>query len=228
LLSKKRQLLFRARMEDKTKEKLENESIPEENEEVYFGVGGFLWEVVKVFLWAIVIIVPIRMFLFQPFFVQGASMEPNFQDGDYLIVNEFGYKQTSIIIAGKHLFTVKSFKDPQRLDTIVFRYPKNPQQFFIKRVIGLPNEQVKIENGKVIIYNEQNPEGINLNENGYIAKNVITNGNVNIKLKNNEYFVLGDNRNASYDSRGWGVLPQKDIIGKVLLRAWPITKAEIL
>jgi len=167
------------------------------------------------------------MFLFQPFFVQGASMEPNFKDGDYLIINEFGYKQTDINIAGKHFFSFNSFKDLQRLDTIVFRYPKNPKQFFIKRVVGLPGEKVKIENGRVIIYNEQNPDGLVLDESGYLAKGVITSGSLDINLGENQYFVLGDNRNASYDSRGWGVLPQEDIIGKVFVRAWPFSAAGV-
>jgi signal peptidase I len=200
----------------------------EPNEETYYGVGSFLWEVVKVFFWALVIIVPVRVFLFQPFFVQGASMEPNFQDGDYLIINELGYKQTDMDIANWHLFTAGSFKNLSRLDVVVFRYPKNPQQFFIKRVIGLPGEQVKVENGKVTIYNEQNPDGFALDENQYLKANAITIGSVDIKLDDQQYFVLGDNRSASYDSRVWGPVPKSDIIGKVLLRAWPVTKAEIL
>ncbi len=212
-------------MEEKISENKENK--PDFEKESYYGIGGFLWEVIKVFLWAIVIIVPIRMFLFQPFFVQGASMEPNFKDGDYLIINEFGYKQTDINIAGKHFFSFNSFKDLQRLDTIVFRYPKNPKQFFIKRIVGLPGEKVKIENGKVKIYNEQNPDGLVLDESEYLAKNVITSGSLDINLGENQYFVLGDNRSASYDSRGWGVLPQEDIIGKVFVRAWPFSAAGV-
>ncbi len=213
-------------MEEKTSENKENK--PDFEKESYYGIGGFLWEVIKVFLWAIVIIMPIRIFLFQPFFVQGASMEPNFKDGDYLIINEFGYKQTEINIGGKNFFTVNPFRDFQRLDTIVFRYPKNPKQFFIKRIIGLPGEKVKIENGRVIIYNEQNPDGLVLDESNYLANSVITSGNLNVEIGQGQYFVLGDNRGASFDSRGWGILPQKDIIGKVFVRAWPITEAEIL
>ncbi len=191
-------------------------------------MGSFLWEVVKVFFWALVIIVPIRIFLFQPFFVQGASMEPNFKDGDYLIINELGYKETSVDIAGKHLLTVDSFKDLQRDDVAVFRYPMNPQQFFIKRVIGLPGEEVKLENGKITIYNSQNPDGFVLDEHAYLASNLITKGTVDMKLDAQQYFVLGDNRPASYDSRAWGPVPKSDIIGKVLIRAWPFSKAEVL
>jgi len=200
----------------------------ESGEETYYGVGSFIWEVIKVFFWALVIIIPVRVFLFQPFFVQGASMEPNFEDGDYLIINELGYKQSNISIAGLHIFTADSFKDLKRYDVAVFRYPVNPQQFFIKRVIGLPGEEIKVENGKVFIYNLQNPDGFMLDESEYLSANLFTTGKLDIKLGQDQYFVLGDNRKASYDSRVWGAVPQSDIIGKVLLRAWPFSKAEIL
>lgn len=204
----------------------DNKSV-ESGEETY-GVVSFIWEVVKVFFWALIIIVPVRVFLFQPFFVQGASMEPNFENGDYLIINELGYKQTDINIGGLHVFAASSFKDLSRYDVAVFRYPGNPQQFFIKRVIGLPGEEVKVENGKVSIYNAQNPDGLTLDESKYLPANLFTTGNLDVKLTQDQYFVLGDNRNASYDSRMWGSLPKNDVIGKVLIRAWPISKAEIL
>lgn len=195
-----------------------------------YGVGSFLWEVVKVFFWALVIIVPIRMFLFQPFFVQGASMEPNFENGDYLIINELGYKQTNINIGNLHIISLGSFKDFERYDVAVFRYPMDKKKFFIKRVIGLPGEEVKIQNGKIKIYNDQNTEGFILNESEYLSSNIFTrtSGEVDIKLGNDQYFVLGDNRSASYDSRAWGAVSKNDIVGKVLLRAWPVSKAEIL
>lgn len=205
-----------------------NKNIVENEEEVYYGVGSFLWEVVKVFFWALIIIVPIRIFLFQPFFVQGASMEPNFKDGDYLIVNELGYKQTPADINGMHLFTVGSFKELSRQDVVVFRYPRDPKQFFIKRVIGLPGEQVKVEGGKVTIYNKENPDGLVLDEHAYLPAGLTTSGAVTMTLKADEYFVLGDNRQFSHDSRAWGPLPKNDVVGKVLIRAWPISKAEIL
>jgi signal peptidase I len=206
----------------------QDETTIESNEEAYYGVGSFIWEVVKVFVWALIIIVPIRVFLFQPFFVQGSSMEPNFKDGDYLIINELGYKQTEIGFGNFNIFTVKSFKNFERGDAVVFRYPVQPETFFIKRVIGLPSERVKIENNRITIYNNQNPDGLLLDEEKYLAKNVITTETVNIQLKDGEYFVMGDNRTASYDSRKWGPVPEKDIVGKVLLRAWPITKAAVL
>lgn len=199
----------------------------ESEEEVYYGVGSFLWEVVKVFFWALVIIVPIRVFLLQPFFVQGASMEPNFHDGDYLIINELGFKETKIPSEKLDIFTVDSFRELERGDVAVFRYPRNPQQFFIKRIIGLPGEVVRIDNGKVIVINEQNPAGTVLDEHLYLPQDLMTSGNVDRRLAADEYFVLGDNRGASHDSRAWGALPKSDVIGRVLLRAWPLDKAAI-
>ncbi|MEI8344415.1 MAG: signal peptidase I [Candidatus Moraniibacteriota bacterium] len=199
-----------------------------ENGESYYGVGSFLLEVAKVFIWALVIILPIRVFLFQPFFVQGASMEPNFKDGDYLVINELGYKQTDIAFVGKHFFTVGTMKDLKRQEVVVFRYPRNPQQYFIKRVIGLPGEQIKIAEGKVKIFNKENPDGFVLDESGYLPKGLSTGGIIDIKLSDQQYFVLGDNRANSSDSRIWGPLPKNDVVGKVLIRAWPLSKAEIL
>jgi len=192
-----------------------------EKEEVYEGVGGFFLEIVKIFILAVVVIVPIRVFLFQPFFVQGASMEPNFEDGQYLIVNEFGYKETDL-----KFFKVDSFKEIKREEVVVFRYPINPSQFFIKRVIGLPGERIKVEKGEVFIYNEVHPEGLKLEEK-YLPKDLTTKGDSDYQIKNDEYFVMGDNSNHSSDSRVWGPVKNSNIVGRVLLRAWPINKIDV-
>lgn len=173
---------------------------------------SFIWETAKIVIIALAIIIPIRYFLFQPFFVRGASMEPNFEDGQYLIINEIGYH----------------FHEPARGDVIVFRYPNDPSQFYIKRVIGLPKETVKIENGKVIVFNENNLAGFVLDEPYLSDENKFTSGNVDEKLDENEYFVLGDNRSASSDSRRWGLLPRHYIIGKAWLRAWPFNRVGVL
>ena len=208
---------------------MENKNeIIESEEEIYYGVGSFLWEVVKVFFWALVIIVPIRIFLFQPFFVQGASMDKNFADGDYLIVNELGYKQTDVSVGPVHLFNVNTFKDLSRGDVVVFRYPLDQSQFFIKRVIGLPGETVKVEGGKVTIINKEHPDGFILDESKYLPPTLMTNGALTVALSNDQYFTLGDNRQFSHDSRAWGPLPKEDVIGKVLVRAWSFSKAELL
>jgi signal peptidase I len=168
-------------------------------------IAAFFWEIVKAFIIAMVIIVPIRYFLAQPFFVRGASMEPNFEDGEYLVVDQLSYR----------------FRAPERGEVIVFRYPNRPSQFFIKRIVGLPNERVAVANGQVTVYNSTHPQGVILDESAYLPDGLRTGGQVDMQLGPRDYFVLGDNRPVSSDSRSWGLLPDSDIIGRVWLRAWP-------
>lgn len=167
------------------------------------------------------------MFLFQPFFVQGASMEPNFEDKQYLIVNELGYKSTVIEIGGNKIFDVEPFKKLDRQTPVVFRYPLDPNKFFIKRIIGLPGEKIEIKGGKVMIYNNADPNGVVLDEKAYLPTGLKTTGDISLTLKDDEYFVMGDNRMFSSDSRVWGPVKNTDITGKVLLRAWPLNKISV-
>ncbi|MFZ2226613.1 MAG: signal peptidase I [Candidatus Moraniibacteriota bacterium] len=194
------------------------------NDSEYVGVGGFVLEVIKIILLAFFIIVPIRVFLFQPFFVQGASMEPNFENEQYLIINELGYKKTTIGISDINFFSVNPFRKIEREKVLVFRYPRDPKKYFIKRVIGLPGEKIEIKNGVVTIFNTDHPEGFALDERAYLAPEVKTAGDIVLTLKNNEYYMLGDNRTASSDSRFWGPVTDDLIVGEVLLRAWPLTE----
>jgi len=160
----------------------------------------------KTLILALVIVIPIRYFIFQPFFVQGQSMEPNFENGDYLIVDELSYR----------------FREPQRGEVVVFRYPQNPSLRYIKRIIGLPGETLEIKNGVITIYQGNSNKEV-LDESNYLSPNLQTPGDLKMTLNEKEYFVLGDNRLASFDSRRWGTLPQKNIIGRVFFRAWPLT-----
>jgi signal peptidase I len=187
--------------------------------------GQFFLEMVKVFLLAAVIIIPVRTFLFQPFFVEGSSMVPNFEDGEYLVVNELGYKRTDVGVPGKALFTVDAFKELERQKPVVFKSPVKDGQFLIKRVIGLPGESVEIRNSKIIVSNGTHPEGYVLDEREYLAKTVLTSDMAKLTLADDEYFVMGDNRTASYDSRMIGPIRKDMIMGRVLFRAWPISQA---
>jgi len=161
-------------------------------------------EIVKIFIIASVIVLPIRYFLFQPFIVKGESMIPTFHSGDYLIVDEISYR----------------LGNPVRGDVIVFKYPKDTSQKFIKRIIGLPGETVEVGDGKVSIYKDN--EGQILDEK-YLPNQSGTIGTLKFTLGTDEYFVMGDNREFSYDSRAWGSVPAKNIIGKVFLRILPVS-----
>ena len=171
---------------------------------------AFLWETAKIAIIALVIVVPIRYFLFQPFFVKGQSMEPNFENGDYLIIDEITYR----------------FREPQRGEIIVFKYPNDTSQKYIKRIIGLPGETIGLKDGKIIIFSQKGEQI--LEESDYISQSIYTAGILKLTLNEDEYFVLGDNRFVSSDSRRWGTLPRKDIIGKVFLRAWPFAALSMI
>jgi len=163
-------------------------------------------EVFEVALVALAAVFLVRSFLVQPFLVSGSSMSPNFSNGDYLLIDELTYH----------------FRAPERGEVVVFKYPNDESTYFIKRVIGLPGERVEIKNNEITIWNDQNTGGLALKEN-YLPKSIITAGNETVELKSNEYLTLGDNRSYSFDSRSWGPLPSKDIVGLVRLRLWPPT-----
>lgn len=162
--------------------------------------GLFIFEIVKVVLISLAIILPVRMFLVQPFYVEGASMEPSFYDKEYLIIDELSYR----------------FHAPVRGEVVVFRNPDNHKQYYIKRVIGLPGETIEIISGKVFI------NGKELNET-YID-NLSGQSFSELTVGEDEYFVLGDNRPVSRDSRVFQALPKKLIIGRVWFRGWPVDR----
>ena len=166
-----------------------------------------LWEIFEIVLVAVIAVFIIRNFLIQPFLVSGASMEPSFASGDYLLVDEISY----------------TLRAPQRGEVIVFHYPKDESTYYIKRIIGLPGERLIIKDGKITVFNSQYLNGFVLGEN-YLPPGLKTSGQEEIILKENEYFVMGDNRNYSFDSRSWGNLQKAEIVGVGRLRLWPFNK----
>lgn len=166
--------------------------------------------IVRTLLVALAVVLPIRLFIAQPFIVRGASMEPNFKDGEYLVVDELSYR----------------FREPERGDVIIFRYPNDPAQFFIKRIVGLPGETVVIKSGYVYIRNEKG-EDIKLEET-YLSPKALTVSNEVVLLGHTDYFVLGDNRPASSDSRVWGTLDERYLVGRAFLRLFPPGRLAVL
>jgi signal peptidase I len=168
-------------------------------------VVSFLWELSKIGVVAVLIVVPLRMYVFQPFLVKGDSMVPNFHNGDYLIVDELSYK----------------FRSPERGEVIVLKFPYDPSQRFIKRIVGLPGETIEIQDGKVVVYLADTKEAFVLEETEYLGA-VRTPGSVKVQLREGEYFILGDNREFSSDSRSWGPLTRQYIVGKMLWQVFSL------
>jgi signal peptidase I len=162
-----------------------------------------LIEIIRFSVIALIIVIPVRLFIAQPFIVSGASMEDTFHNNEYLIVDQLSY----------HLHA------PVRGDVVIFRYPRDPSKYFIKRVIGVPGDTITIEKSTVSIVNETHPQGLVLNE-PYVAsmKPGVT---IVEELGEREYFVMGDNRDESSDSRVWGVLQEENIVGRAFLRLFP-------
>lgn len=167
------------------------------------------WELVRFAIIALLIVVSVRMLVAEPFIVSGSSMVPTFQNGDYLIIDKLSYKLT----------------DPKRGDVIIFKYPGDTTKFFIKRIIGLPNETVDIKGSKITITNKDHEDGFVLDQ-PFIKSP--SNNDIHYELKGDEYFVMGDNRNASSDSRYWGPVKKELLSGRALLRLLPVNKVSLL
>ena len=163
-----------------------------------------LWEILQVVVVAGVTVFIIRTYIAQPFLVSGASMEPNFSGGNYLLIDEVTYR----------------LQPPQRGEVVVFRYPGDNKTYYIKRIVALPGEHVVVADGNVSVNDKV------INE-GYLPSGLDTVGNVDRVLGSGEFFVLGDNRYYSFDSRQWGVVPEKNIVGLVRLRLFPLNRVQL-
>lgn len=195
---------------------MDNDSIPT-SQPSSDPAKSFFWELVKVVVISLAIIIPVRMFVMQPFIVQGGSMEPNFLDcghwwcKEYLVISKLSYRLHPV----------------RRGDVVVFN-SQQLKEHLIKRVIGLPGETIEIRESEIRVANTDRPEGFIVAEGAYLDANVYTSGAVQVALGADEYFVLGDNRTGSYDSRFFGPIKRAEITGRAWARLWPIKEAALL
>ncbi len=193
----------------------ETESAPEVMNEVHTkqpakqGFWAALLDFTRFAGIVLVVVVGIRYFIAQPFIVSGTSMVPTFENSNYLIVDELSYRFTS----------------PHRGDVIIFHPPIDMKTYYIKRIIGLPGDTVRVRDGVISITNKEHPEGFILNE-PYVNKDMLTE-NMSMEVTAGNYFVMGDNRSVSYDSRRWGLLPEKNITGRAFLRLFPLNEIAV-
>lgn len=173
-------------------------------------------DIIETVVVAAAIFIVVYIFLLQPHQVKGASMEPNFHDGEYILTDKIRYR----------------FSEPKRGEVVIFKAPTNPEVDFIKRIIALPGEKVEIKNSRIVIFNKENPDGFTLSEPYEIMEPIaggdyLREGKI-VEVPAGSYFVLGDNRTHSFDSREWGAVPKNQIIGKAWLRYWPLSKIAII
>jgi len=180
------------------------------------GLLGFIWDIAEVVFLAFGMYLLLNYFVFNLHNVDGDSMLPTLRDKEYLITNKIANR------AGY-----------ERGDIVIFKYPKMPSKEFVKRLIGLPGEKIKIQNSKVTIYNNEHPDGFILNE-LYLSEDILTTQNTFLKegvvleIPPNNFFVMGDNRGVSSDSRQWGFVPRKNMVGRAELVIWPVTRFVVL
>lgn len=167
--------------------------------------GMFLGEILESVAIAVILAVIIRFFLFQPFYIPSGSMEPTLKPGDRIIVNKLIYR----------------YSQPKRGDIMVFKYPRDPQRDFIKRVVGLPGETIDIKDSIVYINNSVIPQP-------FLEPGLKFGSFGPVDIPDNSYFMMGDNRNNSEDSRVWGTLPSENIVGKAMFIYWPLSRIGIV
>jgi len=171
-------------------------------------IGLFLLDFIEAIVSALVLFVVLYLFLFQPHQVNGNSMLPTFENNEYLLTNKITYR----------------FNEPKRGDIVIFKAPHNKKFDYIKRIIALPKEKISLKGGKIFINNAR------LDESNYLTESTYTKGSHflpeggELVVPEGQYFVAGDNRPHSSDSREWGYISMKNIIGKAWLRYWPPSK----
>ncbi|MBU1088115.1 MAG: signal peptidase I [Candidatus Omnitrophica bacterium] len=174
-------------------------------------VKAVIKEYAESLLIAFVLAMIIRTFVVQAFKIPTGSMRPTLIEGDRILVNKFIYK----------------FRDPKRGEVIVFKYPEDTKLAFIKRLIGLSNESLEIKNGRIFI-NDNIIDDKNLRKNYYYNRGDYGEGGQKIEIPDDALFALGDNSANSRDSRYWGFVPRKNLIGKAMLVYWPPYRMRII
>lgn len=174
-------------------------------------LGGFFLDILEVVVFAIAIFLFVYLLLLQPHKIKGQSMEPNFSDGEYLLTEKVSYR----------------FNEPERGDVVVFKAPGTGGEEFIKRIIGLPGEEISLIDRKIHI----NARAL---DEEYLGVGEITNpgtfldnGEI-IRIPAEHYFVMGDNRSASSDSRTWGFITTEEITGRAWVTYWPLDKFGVI
>lgn len=175
--------------------------------EIMKRLAALFFDVIESVVVALSVFVVVYLFLVQPHQVKGASMDPTFHDGEYILTDKISYR----------------FNQPQRGDVIVFKAPRNPDFDYIKRILGVPGDKILILDGTVYVNNQKLDEKYIESDTVILPGQYIKEGQ-EVSLSDGEYFVLGDNRSHSSDSRQWGTVPKKDIIGRAFFRYWPFTK----
>lgn len=171
---------------------------------MFHRLGAFFLDILEIVVFAVAIFLFVYLLLLQPHKIKGASMEPNFPDGEFLLTDKVTYR----------------LEEPKRGDVIVFKAPVAEGEEFIKRIIGLPGENVSVKDSKVYINDKELEEP-------YLSSTVPTYSNyflpegATVAVPQNEYFVLGDNRPHSSDSRAWGFVSKNKITGRAWLIYWP-------
>jgi signal peptidase I len=167
-------------------------------------LGSFFLEIIQVVVFAVSIFLFIYLLILQPHKIKGASMEPNFHDGEYLLTDKVSYR----------------FGDPERGDVIVFKAPPDFNEEFIKRIIGLPGDSIKVENGKVYLNGQERLEKFLPSEFRTNPGSFASEGR-EMTVPENQYLVFGDNRDHSFDSRNFGFISRDKITGKAWVIYWP-------
>lgn len=181
--------------------------------ELLKALGNYLLDTLEVITTAFALFVVIFLFVARIHEVNGDSMLPNFHNREFVLTDQLTYK----------------FRSPQRGEVVIFKAPPQPQKEYIKRIIALPGEKIKIQNNRIMIFNSANPDGVVLEE-SYLTPGTITEGKTEITantvfaVPKGQYIVMGDNRTASSDSRQWGGVPAGMIVGRAILRIWPPNK----